>query len=377
MRGGRYRGSVPPVANAERPGEGDSVAGTLHHAAGDRGRPPGTAGGWRAVRAVFSLCGLTGGSLGMHRAARRVASCTSRRSSRVVVSSSNGQASTTNMVAGYSGGNVSLATALVGGSVGLGYMAFRLASQAQRRSLTGFGRGGGGGGEGGDEHPMLDMAEIARRAVPRKKSFLYTRSGDKGTSQLYNMDTRPKSDPSFEALGNMDELNASLALAVAHSELARNGLSEMLVAIQSLIIDASALVATPRDSSSARKINRTGFPTWCTDQLEACIDELDARTPPLKTFIVPGGGLAASHLHLARCVCRRAERSLQPLLGTGQGVEEVARYINRLSDLLFAAARYASVVDGKPERPWKKIPVIKVKDNEDEGAPQNPPEKAP
>ncbi|CAB1121544.1 unnamed protein product [Ectocarpus sp. CCAP 1310/34] len=148
-------------------------------------------------------------------------------------------------------------------------MAFRLASQAQRRSLTGAnGRGSGGGGEGGDERPMLDMAEIARRAVPRKKSFLYTRSGDKGTSQLYNMETRPKSDPSFEALGNMDELNASLALAVAHSELARNGLSEMLVAIQSLIIDASALVATPRDKSSARKINRTGFPAWCTDQLE-------------------------------------------------------------------------------------------------------------
>ncbi|CAB1121546.1 unnamed protein product [Ectocarpus sp. CCAP 1310/34] len=110
---------------------------------------------------------------------------------------------------------------------------------------------------------------------------------------------------------------------------------------------------------------------------EACIDELDARTPPLKTFIVPGGGLAASHLHLARCVCRRAERSLQPLLGTGQGVEEVARYINRLSDLLFAAARYASVVDGKPERPWKKLPVLKVKDDEDEGAPQNLPEKGP
>lgn len=89
------------------------------------------------------------------------------------------------MKAGYSGGNVSLATALVGGSVGLGYMAFRLASQAQRRSLTGAnGRGGGGGREGGDERPMLDMAEIALRAVPRKKSFLYTRTGDKGTSQV-------------------------------------------------------------------------------------------------------------------------------------------------------------------------------------------------
>lgn len=87
-------------------------------------------------------------------------------------------------------------------------------------------------------------------------------------AQLYNMETRPKSDPSFEALGNMDELNACLALAVEHSAAAGNGLSEMLLTIQSLIIDASALVATPRDSSSARKINRTEFPTWCTDQLE-------------------------------------------------------------------------------------------------------------
>eukprot|EP00903_Cladosiphon_okamuranus_P006560 g6408.t1 len=222
-------------------------------------------------------------------------------------------------------------------------------SQAQRRAAS---------GSGGKEYPMFDMAEVARRAVPKKKSFLYTRNGDKGTSQLYNMETRPKSDPSFEALGNMDELNASLALAVEHSVAAGNGLSEMLLTIQSLIIDASALVATPRDSSSSRKISRTGFPTWCTDQLEACIDELDSRTPPLKTFVVPGGGLAASHLHLARCVCRRAERSLQPLLGTGQGVEEVARYVNRLSDLLFAAARYASMVDGKPEREWKKLPVV-------------------
>ncbi|CAN0452305.1 unnamed protein product [Ascophyllum nodosum] len=140
------------------------------------------------------------------------------------------------------------------------------------------------------------------------------------------MERRPKSDPAFEALGSMDELNASLALAAEHSELAENGLYEMLVTIQSLIIDASALVATPRDSSSVRKISRTGFPTWCTDHIEACIDELDARTPPLKTFIIPGGGLAACHLHMARCICRRAERSLQPLLGTGQGVEEVVRY---------------------------------------------------
>lgn len=82
------------------------------------------------------------------------------------------------------------------------------------------------------------------------------------------MERRKKNDPAFEALGNMDELNACLALAAEHSALSGNGLCDMLATIQSLIIDASALVATPRDSSSGRKINRTGFPTWCTSQLE-------------------------------------------------------------------------------------------------------------
>lgn len=83
----------------------------------------------------------------------------------------------------------------------------------------------------------------------------------------------------------MDELNACLALAAEHSAVAQNGLSEMLMTIQSLIIDASALVATPRDSSSARKISRTGFPTWCTDQLE----------------VTQEGVSCMHHMHMWRC----------------------------------------------------------------------------
>ncbi|CAM9762157.1 unnamed protein product [Pylaiella littoralis] len=311
----------------------------------------------------------------MHRISRRVASCRSSTSilspshltrAGSSVSAAPKNRTSTKSMPPPSGKSVTLATALVGSGVGLGYVTFRLlqrtrrcisssSSRNQGKPYNGAGDGAGAG-DGKQQYPMIDMADLARRTVQRKKSFLYTRSGDKGTSQLYNMETRPKSDASFEALGNMDELNACLGLAAEHSSLAENGLTEMLQTVQSRIIDASALVATPRDSSSARKISRTGFPAWCTDQLEACIDELDARTPPLKTFVVPGGGLAASQLHLARCVCRRAERSLQPLLGAGQGVEEVARYVNRLSDLLFASARYASMVDGKPERPWEKLP---------------------
>ncbi len=113
-------------------------------------------------------------------------------------------------------------------------------------------------------------------------------------AQLYNMETRPKSDPSFEALGNMDELNACLALAVEHSEAAGNGLSEMLLTIQSLIIDASALVATPRDNSSARKINRTEFPTWCTEQLEvggegSCVPHPELLGPTVVSGRLDGG----------------------------------------------------------------------------------------
>ncbi|CAM9660493.1 unnamed protein product [Choristocarpus tenellus] len=191
---------------------------------------------------------------------------------------------------------------------------------------------------------------LGEMVAPRSKSFLYTRAGDKGTSSLFNLEKRSKGDAAFEALGSMDELNASLGVAVEHCRLAGNGLAGILREVQSLLIDASALVATPRSSSTERKIARTQFPSRCTTQLEASIDELDARLPQLKTFILPGGGLAASHLHLSRCVCRRAERSLQPLLADGQGVEEVARFVNRLSDFLFAAARYASLVEGNPER---------------------------
>lgn len=82
------------------------------------------------------------------------------------------------------------------------------------------------------------------------------------------MERRPKSDAAFEALGNMDELNASLGLAAEHCAITENGLSDMIRTIQSLIMDASALVATPRDNSSERQINRTQFPPWCTETLE-------------------------------------------------------------------------------------------------------------
>lgn len=91
------------------------------------------------------------------------------------------------------------------------------------------------------------------------------------------MERRPKSDPTFEAMGNMDELNACLAVAAEHSDIAANGLSDLLRRIQSLLFDAAALVATPRDNSSQQRIARTEFPHWCTEHLEVEQRQLPSR----------------------------------------------------------------------------------------------------
>eukprot|EP00611_Tribonema_gayanum_P007661 TRINITY_DN1707_c0_g1_i2.p1 TRINITY_DN1707_c0_g1~~TRINITY_DN1707_c0_g1_i2.p1 ORF type:complete len:272 (-),score=65.31 TRINITY_DN1707_c0_g1_i2:322-1047(-) len=205
--------------------------------------------------------------------------------------------------------------------------------------------------------PALTFDDIAaRRAVAKpKKSILYTKTGDKGASSLYSGERRSKTDATFQALGASDELNSVIGVAREYCVLAGNGLDELLAEIQSRLFDVGACIATPRDKASEAKLAKTAFPPKCTAEVEFAIDELDSKLPPLKTFILPSGGLAAVHLHLARVVCRRAERSAIPLVEAGEVDPEVGRYLNRLSDFLFAAARYASHVEGAPETSWVKF----------------------
>ncbi|KAG7398965.1 hypothetical protein PHYBOEH_010070 [Phytophthora boehmeriae] len=198
---------------------------------------------------------------------------------------------------------------------------------------------------------------------------VYTKTGDKGTSQLFSGERRPKNDAVFQALGDTDELNAQIGVAVEQTRLAANEfLPPKLEQIQSRLFDLGACVATPLTSASDTKQQRTGvFDEANVTQLELWIDEMDVELPPLKSFILPsGGGLASTHLHVARAVCRRAERSVVPLVAARDVDGVVQRYLNRLSDFLFVSARFAAVRDGKEETKWinQNIKPTSKKDEE-------------
>lgn len=190
----------------------------------------------------------------------------------------------------------------------------------------------------------------------RRGMKVYTKTGDKGTSTLFSGERRPKNDDAFQALGDTDELNAQIGVAIEQSRLVQNEyLPEKLESIQSRLFDLGACLATPLTTASQFKKNRTGtFDDANVSQLESWIDEMDLELPPLKCFILPsGGGLASTHLHVARAVCRRAERRVVPLVGAGDVEPVVQRYLNRLSDFLFVAARYSALKEGKEETKWQ------------------------
>eukprot|EP01089_Gocevia_fonbrunei_P018254 TRINITY_DN6127_c0_g3_i2.p1 TRINITY_DN6127_c0_g3~~TRINITY_DN6127_c0_g3_i2.p1 ORF type:complete len:121 (+),score=21.96 TRINITY_DN6127_c0_g3_i2:43-405(+) len=111
---------------------------------------------------------------------------------------------------------------------------------------------------------------------------------------------------------------------------------------------------SPRTSASQFKINRTEFAENNITTLEEWIDTLDAQLPPLKNFILPSGGFSSSYLHLARSTCRRAERSVVPLIRDQEVDAVIGRYLNRLSDFFFVAARYAAQKEGKIETIYTK-----------------------
>ncbi|KAJ2910557.1 hypothetical protein GGI21_000758 [Coemansia aciculifera] len=189
---------------------------------------------------------------------------------------------------------------------------------------------------------------------------VYTRTGDKGTSSLFTGERRAKDDAVFEALGNTDELSSILGLAIAHLEstpaAATDSLVPRLEAIQCLLQDVGSNIATPlnAEKNQGSKVQRTRFDLdgfHCT-RLEQWIDELSEGLPVHRSFILPSGGLAATTLHVARTVCRRAERSLIPLKDDID--RETIMFVNRLSDFLFVAARWVAMTLGVPEKIYSK-----------------------
>lgn len=190
----------------------------------------------------------------------------------------------------------------------------------------------------------------------------------------------------FDALGAADELNSQIGLACEYCSSLDPLLEEWLREIQMRLLDAGSAIATPRLSSKAAALERVRFdpddgesageqtpssessvssktatkkkkkPTSRSAKLvETWIDKMEEDLPPLRDFILPSGGLAASHLHIARTLTRRAERRVVPLVEAGELEPAVGVYFNRLSDFFFVAARYAAMKEGRPEFVTRKI----------------------
>ena len=173
---------------------------------------------------------------------------------------------------------------------------------------------------------------------------LYTRTGDRGDTGLAGGARARKSDLRIEALGAVDEANAALGLARTHSS-ADAVLDPILETLQHRLFDLGADLASPGAEGRVGQAH--------IDALEQTIDRLEEDLEPLRVFILPGGTAAAAALHLARTVVRRAERALVRLADGGEAADPAALvYLNRLSDLLFVAARHAN--RGRGDIPWRK-----------------------
>jgi cob(I)alamin adenosyltransferase len=179
---------------------------------------------------------------------------------------------------------------------------------------------------------------------------IYTRSGDDGTTGLFGGRRVPKSDPRIECYGTVDELNAALGLAAAG---APPEVAEKLARVQNELFVIGSHLATPGDDT--RQAARVpDLEESAIARLESQIDAADAELSPLRNFILPGGAEAAARLHLARTVCRRAERLLVAFAAVEPVEPVILRYLNRLSDWLFVYARWCNFKAGVADVPWVK-----------------------
>jgi cob(I)alamin adenosyltransferase len=179
---------------------------------------------------------------------------------------------------------------------------------------------------------------------------IYTRTGDEGDTGLFGGGRVPKSNPRVGAYGDVDELNS--VLGVVRATPPTDWFDQLLESIQRDLFSLGGQLATPDPSLVAKAIAKAALSTERVGELEQVIDQADRELPPLRAFILPGGTPKAAALHLARTVCRRAERSV---VGLSQetGVPQLfVSYLNRLSDLLFTLARLANHQSGGADVTW-------------------------
>ncbi len=184
---------------------------------------------------------------------------------------------------------------------------------------------------------------------------LYTKTGDDGSTGLYGAGRVMKHHPRIEAYGTVDELNAWLGMCViacAHENAVEMRMRAILIHLQSRLFDLGADLATPVGSATEARVARIA--ARHVAEAEAFIDEMDGANEPIRVFVLPGGTTLAAHLHVARTICRRAERLLvafnesEPLGG------ETIQFLNRLSDLFFAMSRRANLARGVADVAWQK-----------------------
>ncbi|MBI3991786.1 MAG: cob(I)yrinic acid a,c-diamide adenosyltransferase [Candidatus Lambdaproteobacteria bacterium] len=188
-----------------------------------------------------------------------------------------------------------------------------------------------------------------------KINKVYTRSGDRGNTALVGGRKVPKDHLRVEAYGTLDELNAQLGLvrwanALKARDGRRDAFDRILGMIQQRLFDLGAELATHPDDSYAGQIKvQAADVSW----LETVIDRMNAELPALDSFILPGGGQVHAHLHVARTVCRRAERVIVALAREEAMGDQVLPYVNRLSDALFVFGRWVAATLGEEETLWQ------------------------
>ncbi len=179
---------------------------------------------------------------------------------------------------------------------------------------------------------------------------LYTRTGDAGSTGLFGGDRVTKSHPRLLAYGTLDELNSVLGLLRLHAGPSVVG-QDLLQQVQHDLFVLGAVLATP-DSRQDLLGAKMSKPTWSLEAMEADIDRLSDLAPPMQAFVLPGGTPGAAWAHLARTVCRRAEREVVTLMSAEPVDPGVVQYLNRLSDWLFALARAENAAAGVADVEW-------------------------
>lgn len=179
---------------------------------------------------------------------------------------------------------------------------------------------------------------------------IYTRTGDAGDTGLFGGVRVPKHHPRVAAYGTVDELNAVLGRTLC--DVADPWISARLTLIQVDLFAIGAELATPSPEAGKKRPKTPGVPAFRIQEMEDWIDQASASLPPLRHFVLPGGAVGAAALHVARAVCRRAERGVTMLAEIEPVPDEVVVYLNRLSDLLFALARLENANAGVEDVKW-------------------------